>query len=43
MVDYCNPSMAVTSPSFAGGERKHWWLTNRKVLRISFLRFYIFG
>ncbi|XP_057782198.1 uncharacterized protein LOC131000345 [Salvia miltiorrhiza] len=32
MVDYCNPSMAVASPSFAGGERKHWWLTNKKMV-----------
>ncbi|KAG6432712.1 hypothetical protein SASPL_104297 [Salvia splendens] len=32
MVDYCNPSMAVASPSFAGGERKHWWLTNKKIV-----------
>ncbi|KAH6824023.1 Heat shock protein DnaJ with tetratricopeptide repeat-containing protein [Perilla frutescens var. hirtella] len=32
MVDYCNPSMAVASPSFAGGEKKHWWLTNKKMV-----------
>ncbi|KAL1558335.1 hypothetical protein AAHA92_08816 [Salvia divinorum] len=32
MVDYCNPSMAVASPSLAGGERKHWWLTNKKMV-----------
>ncbi|KAL1543974.1 hypothetical protein AAHA92_20883 [Salvia divinorum] len=32
MVDYSNPSMAVASPSFVGGERKHWWLTNKKIV-----------
>lgn len=23
--------MAVTSPSLTSSEKKHWWLTNRKV------------
>ncbi|KAI3460762.1 hypothetical protein Pfo_017425 [Paulownia fortunei] len=32
MVDSCNPSMAAASPSHAGGEKKHWWLTNKKAL-----------
>ncbi|KAL7151096.1 hypothetical protein ABFS83_04G008100 [Erythranthe nasuta] len=32
MVDCCNPLMAVASPSLAGGEKKHWWLTNRKMV-----------
>ncbi|KAL8527239.1 hypothetical protein ACS0TY_005209 [Phlomoides rotata] len=32
MVDYCNSSMAAASPSLAGGEKKHWWLTNRKIV-----------
>ncbi|KAL0435958.1 UNVERIFIED_CONTAM: hypothetical protein Sradi_0303700 [Sesamum radiatum] len=32
MVDSCNTSMAVATPSMAGGEKKHWWLTNRKMV-----------
>ncbi|KAI3449408.1 hypothetical protein Pfo_006073 [Paulownia fortunei] len=32
MVDSCNPSMAAASPSLAGGEKKHWWLTNKKMV-----------
>ncbi|KAL3652918.1 hypothetical protein CASFOL_002599 [Castilleja foliolosa] len=32
MVDYCTPFMAASSPSLSGGEKKHWWLTNRKVI-----------
>ncbi|PIN05805.1 hypothetical protein CDL12_21654 [Handroanthus impetiginosus] len=32
MVDSCNTSMAAASPSLAGGERKHWWLTNKKMV-----------
>lgn len=30
MFDPCATAMAG-SPSLAGGEKKHWWLTNRKV------------
>ncbi|KAL8522718.1 hypothetical protein ACS0TY_012888 [Phlomoides rotata] len=32
MIDYCNSSMAVASPSAAAAEKKHWWLTNRKMV-----------
>ncbi|KAK6118124.1 hypothetical protein DH2020_048108 [Rehmannia glutinosa] len=33
MVDYCTPFMAAAgSPSLAGGEKKHWWLTNKKMV-----------
>lgn len=31
MVDCCTPIMPP-SPSLTGGEKKHWWLTNRKVV-----------
>lgn len=31
MVDCCTPPM-VASPFLAGGEKKHWWLTNRKIV-----------
>ncbi|CAK9145206.1 unnamed protein product [Ilex paraguariensis] len=31
MVDSFTPAMPV-SPSLAGGEKKHWWLSNRKIV-----------
>ncbi|KAL3648098.1 hypothetical protein CASFOL_009066 [Castilleja foliolosa] len=31
MVDSCTPFMAASSPSHSG-EKKHWWLTNRKMV-----------
>ncbi|CAK9183088.1 unnamed protein product [Ilex paraguariensis] len=31
MVDLFTPAMPV-SPSLAGGEKKHWWLSNRKIV-----------
>lgn len=33
MLDPCATTMAATSPSLAGGEKKHyWWLSNRKIV-----------
>ncbi|XP_051142063.1 uncharacterized protein LOC127258995 [Andrographis paniculata] len=32
MVASCNPPMAVVSPPRAGGEKKHWWFTNKKMV-----------
>ncbi|KAL6515927.1 hypothetical protein OROGR_019232 [Orobanche gracilis] len=32
MVDSCTPFMAAASSSLPGGERKHWWITNRKMV-----------
>ncbi|KAK9282126.1 hypothetical protein L1049_005038 [Liquidambar formosana] len=31
MIDYSS-TMVAASPSRAGGEKKHWWLTNRKIV-----------
>ncbi|KAL3632747.1 hypothetical protein CASFOL_025731 [Castilleja foliolosa] len=30
--NHCTPFMDASSPSLSGGEKKHWWLTNRKVI-----------
>lgn len=32
MVDPCTTTTMAVSPYLSAGERKHWWLTNKKVL-----------